>query len=288
MFKRLKKKYAQFRMGLSGEVLRAQPSAQKEAPSKNGDRSSPSSRIAIFGDVHSNIEALDAVLADARSQNVSGFACTGDLVGYGPDPSACLDLIRGLGCPVVKGNHDAYSATDVGLSDFTLNAMNALIWTREHLSPEEREWLNGLPMSADLEGAKIVHSSLVDPAKWHYVMKLEQAEYALRSQAEWAVFFGHTHVPSLFSFNPETEELKMEFPLKEGVHQLSEGWRHLINPGSVGQPRDKDARASYALFDSCAGTVEIRRIEYDFATTQQKIASVGLPLRNAERLERGR
>ena len=272
--------------------------------------SNNATRWAVLGDIHANLEALNAVLADIKSQGVSQFVCTGDIVGYGANPSECLKIIRDLHCPVVLGNHDSYAATDDSLKDFNLNAMNAILWTREHLSDVEKEWLRGLPMTVDMDqrtedrgqksgkkqtpnsqpqtpNCQLVHSTLLEPESWRYIMKPEKAEDALRGQEPDIVFFGHTHVPSIFSFNPKTDEFRSEFPAKEGLHQLEPGWKHLINPGSVGQPRDRDTRASYAIYDPVAGTIEIRRVEYDIAATQKKIEAANLPLRNAERLSRG-
>lgn len=296
LFKKLKSKYIELRPEAGGRI----PNPESRIPH-------PASRIAVSGDVHANLEALKTVLADAAARGISQFICTGDVVGYGANPSECLKLIRDLNCPVVLGNHDSYAATDDSLKDFNLNAMNAILWTRERLSAEERAWLGGLPMEMDVGGQRtevrsqqsgipdpasrisyLVHSTMIEPAEWHYILKPEKAEAALRAQEPDIVFFGHTHVPSIFSYNPETDEFRSEFPAAEGIHQLELGWKHLINPGSVGQPRDRDPRASYALYDPEAGTIEIRRIEYDIAATKAKIEAAGLPLRNAERLSKGR
>lgn len=289
LFKKRKSKYIE----LSSNPQNSEP--------RTGNLDHPD-RIAIFGDLHANLEALDAVLADAKVQGVSRFICTGDVVGYGANPSECLNIIRKLDCPVVLGNHDSYAATDDSLKEFNLNAMNAILWTREHLSAEEKEWLRGLPMTVATGNlgnsfrhpppatchSTLVHSSLLKSESWCYIMKPEKAEVALRAQEPELVFFGHTHVPSIYSYNPKTDEFAEKFPAQEGIHQLEPGWKHLINPGSVGQPRDRDPRASYAIYDPDAGTIEIRRIEYDIVSTQAKIEAAGLPLRNAERLAKGR
>ena len=273
-------------------------------------------RFAVLGDIHANLEALNAVLADARAQGVSRFFCTGDVVGYGANPSECIQIIRELNCPVVQGNHDLYAATDESLKDFSLHAMNAILWTRGLLSVEERAWLDALPLESECrlsnteqgmkkdavrsasaieipcsvfcDSVRLVHASLNQPGRWSYIMKPEKAEVALRVQEPDLVFFGHTHVPTLYSFNPKTEEFCEQFPLEEGVHSLREGWKHLVNPGSVGQPRDRDPRASYALYDSQDGTVEIRRVAYDVESAAKKIESAELPHRNADRLFSGR
>lgn len=275
-----------------------------------------SARWAVLGDIHANLEALNAVLADAREQGVSRFVCTGDVVGYGANPSACLKIVRDLNCPVVKGNHDFYAATDESLKEFSLHAMNAVLWTREHLSTEERVWLNSLPLQRecrmlnDEQGMQkdrvsgvasidipcstfcgsvlLVHSSVFEPSAWRYVIKQEEAEKVLPQQEVDLVFFGHTHIPSWYAFHPDSGEVKSAVPMKAGVLELEAGWKWLLNPGSVGQPRDHDARASYLICDPAAGSVEWRRVEYDIERTAKKIIEVGLPERNALRLHKGR
>ena len=264
----------------------------------------PHAPCAVLGDIHANLEALETVLADIKEQGVSQHLCSGDVVGYASNPSECLKIIRELNCPVVMGNHDSYAATADNPGDINAYAMNAILWTRKRLSGKEKAWLGGLPMEVDLGqlssvensmsaaektlSCRLVHSSLVDPAAWHYISKPATAEVALRSQNSDIVFFGHTHLPSIFSLNPETNEFHSLFPAEEGVHPLRPGWRYLINPGSVGQPRDRDARASYELYDPEAGTIEIRRVGYDISATQKKIETTELPLRNAERLMAGK
>ena len=259
--------------------------------------------VAVLGDIHANLEALEAVLADIKQSGIKQFACTGDIIGYGADPRKCLEIVRNLNCSVVQGNHDYYAATDDSLSDFTLPAMNAMLWTRAQLSGAERKWLGNLPLKADVtteytettenvganrQVAHLVHSSLLEPEKWHYVLKPEAADRNLLIQNPDVVFFGHTHVPSLFSFHLATKEFRTVFPLGEGTHSLEPGWKYLINPGSVGQPRDHDPRASYAVFDPAKRTVTLRRVKYDIASAQRKITEAGLPVRNADRLAKGR
>jgi predicted phosphodiesterase len=281
-------------------------------------------RVAIFGDIHANLEALEAVLADAKGEGIANFACTGDLVGYCANPSECLEIVKALNCPVVKGNHDEYAATDVSLKDFTLHAMNALIWTREHLNPEERAWLDALPMQTDVlttkntkdtkkesggtlgsvsaappeeslrsprlceESINLVHSSMFEPQSWKYIIKQSEAEKVLPMQKPDVVFFGHTHVPSSYAFHPDSGEFKSTVPMTEGVLELDEGWKWLLNPGSVGQPRDHDPRAAYLIYYPNSNMIEFRRVEYDFRKTAKKIVEAGLPDRNAQRLYKGR
>jgi predicted phosphodiesterase len=263
----------------------------------------------VLGDIHANLEALEAVLESINARGAARIICTGDVVGYGANPAECLAIIRDLNGPVVQGNHDFYAATRSSPDGFNVHARNSILWTRQQLSEEEKEWLHDLPMTVgpgDVEleprnskletdslelrslNCGLVHSSLPEPQSWRYIMKPESARNAVRVQEPDVVFFGHTHVPALFSFNPKTGAFRSEFPLKEGVYPLKKGWKHLVNPGSVGQPRDRDPRASYALYDPLAGMLEICRVEYDIAAARKKIIAAGLPLRNADRLSVGR
>jgi predicted phosphodiesterase len=253
-------------------------------------------RIAVFSDIHSNLEALRSVFEDAEKQGVTRFLCAGDIVGYGADPAACLDLIREKNCPVVQGNHDLYMDPAARLGEFNSDAKNAIVWTRENLSEADKRWLLDLPIKVDftetLESRQVevgmVHSSLYEPEEWHYLISLEKASKSLHVQTQDVVFFGHTHVPSLFSMNPENGEIESCFPMEEGVNFLKEGWRHLITAGSIGQPRDGNPRAAYAIYDPEASTIELRRVSYRISATQKKIKAAGLPERNSERLTVGR
>ncbi len=256
--------------------------------------SEPFKRIAVFGDIHANVDALSVVVDDMKEQEVDRAICTGDIVGYAVAPKECLKIIRDLNCPVVMGNHDSYVSMNEGLKGINPYAMNAVLWTREHLDDGEVQWLFDLPLEQTVSTNSgtscvgLIHSSLVEPGQWNYIHNLEQAKPTLQVQKSDVVFFGHTHVPSLFSSHQKKRKFKSRVPLGEGLHKLESGWKHLINPGSVGQPRDGDARASYALYDPSARTVEIRRVEYDIEAAQEKIISAGLPVSGAERLSMGR
>jgi len=256
-------------------------------------------KVAILGDIHSNLEALKEVLADAKGQGIVKFVCTGDIVGYAANPEECLAIIRDLKCPCVMGNHDQYVGTNCNVSDFNLYAMNAVLWTRENLSTEEREWLTKLPMVLENDNDvlsnylgfndfEVVHSSLSEPEKWLYILKEDSFQKALIEQKNDLVFFGHTHVPSMFGYNEETKEFRSEIPLKQGVYKLEKGWKWLVNPGSVGQPRDRNVRASYAIYDSAKKEIEIRRVVYDIAKASKKVEKAGLPLKNGKRLYQGK
>lgn len=239
-------------------------------------------KYAILGDVHANLEALTAVLEDAKAQGVTHYACTGDVVGYNADPKACLQIIRSLGCQVVQGNHDYYAACNENMELFTPMAQKSIRWTRKHLSPFERKYLRHLPLIIDIENFTIVHSSLSNPHRWNYIFKSKAADANFRNQFNNVCFFGHTHVPLAF-VKGET--------IEKGFYEtlnIRPNYQYLINVGSVGQPRDRNPKAAYAIYDLDESTVTMRRIDYDIDQTQIKIRAAGLPFRNALRLANGR
>ena len=231
-------------------------------------------KYAILGDIHANLEALKAVLKDAEEQGVTHYACTGDVVGYNADPKACLQMIRSLGCKTVQGNHDYYAACNESMELFTPMAQKSIRWTRKHL--------RHLPLIVDIENFTIVHSSLSSPHRWNYIFKRKAADANFRNQFNQVCFFGHTHVPLAFV---KGETLEKGF--YETLH-IRPGFQYLINVGSVGQPRDRNPKSAYAIYDLDNQTVQMRRIEYDMEETQRKIRAAGLPFRNALRLASGR
>lgn len=239
-------------------------------------------KYAILGDIHSNQEALNAVLIDAEKQGVTHYACTGDVVGYNADPKTCLQTIRSLKCKIVQGNHDYYTACNESMDLFTPMAQKSIRWTRKQLSAFERKFLRHLPLILDIENFTIVHSSLNNPHRWNYIFKRKAADANFRNQFNNVCFFGHTHVPLAFIKGPTIEKGFYD------TLNIRPGFQYLINVGSVGQPRDRDPKAAYVVYDLEAQTVSMRRVEYDIETTQKKIRVAGLPFRNALRLSNGR
>lgn len=239
-------------------------------------------RIALFGDIHANLEALEAVLGDAKTQEVSEYVCMGDIVGYNADPAACLEQVRSMDCPTVKGNHD-----DDASSGHSLEAMNpvaaaALEWTRLQLSDEQRQWLRRLRMVRQVADFTVVHSTLDQPAHWNYVTNRFDAMSNFSYQFTQVCFHGHTHVPRVYIKRDKVLEVPAD------TLAIEDGAKYFINVGSVGQPRDGDWRACYAIYDIDSKTVNFRRVEYDIARTQEKILSAGLPEMLAERIAEGR
>ena len=239
-------------------------------------------KYAILGDIHANLEALSAVLKDAEEQGVTHYACTGDVVGYNADPKACLQMIRSLKCATVQGNHDYYAACSESMELFTPMAQKSIHWTRKQLSAFERKHLRHLPLILDVETFTLVHSSLSNPHRWSYIFKKKAADANFRNQFNPVCFFGHTHVPLAFV---QGETLEKGF--YKSLH-IKPGLQYLINVGSVGQPRDRNPKAAYAIYDLKEQVVSLRRVEYDIEGTQKKIRKAGLPFRNALRLTSGR
>jgi predicted phosphodiesterase len=239
-------------------------------------------RYAILADIHANYEGLQAVLEDAREQGATHYACLGDVVGYNADPGECLEVIRQLRCPVVRGNHDHYCSHSDSLEGFHPLAANVIDWTRTRLSSEQREYLGNLALVDSVESFTIVHSTLDTPEEWGYVFDKLEAEANFSYQTTSLCFYGHTHVPMVFEKSDS---------IRAGTYRqlkLEVGRKYLINVGSVGQPRDGDPRAAYVMYDLDKGTIELRRVPYDFRETQRKILDHGLPHRLAFRLAQGR
>jgi predicted phosphodiesterase len=240
-------------------------------------------RIAIFSDIHANLEALEAVLRDAEEQKCTHFVCLGDVVGYNANPHECLLRVQEMDCPIVKGNHDEQAAELESSRDFNELAEHAIEWTRDHLTDEDKQWLRDLRLQRQVRDFTIVHATLDTPAQWGYVFNNLDAAASFTYQHTPVCFFGHTHVPMAFI----REEAGVQ---RTRVDQLriDATKKYFINVGSVGQPRDGDWRAAYCVYHADNECVEQRRVKYDLPTAQQKIVDAGLPHLLAERLGIGR
>lgn len=239
-------------------------------------------RFAIFSDLHGNLEATEAVLADAKAQECTHHVCLGDLVGYNANPHECVEIVRQMDCPVVKGNHDEQASLDTSSRDFNELAEKAINWTREHLTQEDKKWLADLRLIRQVRDFTIVHATLDTPAEWGYVFNNLDAVASFTYQHTTLCFFGHTHVAGAFVRGERVQRVRTE------RLNIEPGKKYFINTGSVGQPRDSDARAAYCVYDSDQNVVIQRRVTYDMATARQKIIDAGLPRLLADRLEIGR
>ena len=242
-------------------------------------------RALIVSDIHSNLEALSSVIQDAEAQG--GFDkiwSLGDLVGYGPDPGACIDLIRQYDHVGVAGNHDLAAIGKLSVEAFNAHAAAANRWTGSQLTEEQSAYLAGLPLRIELDDFTMVHGSPRDPI-WEYVVSIGSAVSSFLHFDTYRCLVGHSHI-SFLCRPAEDSAVFLEFPLDTPVVLGTD--RLIINPGGLGQPRDGDPRSSYAIYDSEAGAVLRHRAQYDIPTTQEKMTRHGLPVYLIERLALGR
>ena len=238
-------------------------------------------RVAVLSDIHANLVALEAVLAAIPS--VDGVWQLGDVVGYGPAPDAVVSRLREVGATGVRGNHDAAAVGDLDLDSFNLDARRAMEWTREVMGDESRAWLAALPERRELEAFTLVHGSPRDPI-WEYVVTVPLARAGIAAMPTASGLHGHTHVPIAYV---ESDGHVETISPGSGSRLSIDGRRALINPGSVGQPRDGIPTASWLLLDTDAGAATWHRTAYDVSTVQAQMASLGLPERLIARLAFG-
>jgi diadenosine tetraphosphatase ApaH/serine/threonine PP2A family protein phosphatase len=239
-------------------------------------------RYAILSDIHANLEALTAVLADAAGV-ADALLCLGDIVGYGADPEACIDLVGERAQAVVAGNHEYGVGGRMDLGWFNPYARAAAEWTARRIDHDHHAWLRSLPLTAELEDATLVHASPARPEEWDYLVDAGDGFEAFGAFGTRLCFVGHSHRPahwSLGSSGPEHEPGAAEVPLESGR-------RYIVNVGSVGQPRDRDPRAAYAVWDLEARRVTLRRVPYDVGAARRKILAAGLPRLLGDRLTVG-
>lgn len=239
-------------------------------------------RYAIFSDIHSNLEALEAVLHDAEEQKCTHYVCLGDVVGYNANPHECVTRIQELDCPIVKGNHDEQASLDESSRDFNEMAEAAIEWTRDHLADADKNWLADLKLQRQVRDFTIVHATLDTPAQWGYVFNNLDAAASFTYQHTSVCFFGHTHMPMAFIRDDGVKRVRIE-QLRIDLTK-----KYFVNVGSVGQPRDGDWRAAYCVYHLEQNLIEQRRVKYDLATAQKKIIQAQLPALLAERLAVGR
>ena len=260
-------------------------------------------RIAIVADVHANLAALEAVLRHAEAEAAAdGLWCLGDTVGYGPQPARCVTRLREAGAATVAGNHDRAATGALATDEFNPDAARAARWTRDVLPQDVAAFLDALPEVAYVSPGQLpgpdltppqaeftlVHGTLRNPV-WEYLHSHESALAHLERQQTPFSLVGHTHVPMLVvpgsQFTPGCEL----YFLEDGVRQqLGRDRKYVVNPGGVGQPRDGDPRAAYAVYDSDSQTVTVHRVEYDIRATQTLMEEAGLPRWLIERLAVGR
>jgi len=242
-------------------------------------------RYAIIGDIHANLAAFTAVLGDINHQGeVEKVWCLGDVVGYGPDPHECIELLRQTNHVCVAGNHDWAAIGKIDTAKFNPDAAAACHWTAQQLSPEDVEYLSNLPLVIEEDDFTLVHGSPREPI-WEYLISTGVAKENFAYFKSQFCLVGHSHMPLVFSYNESGARSSVRFlaniRLALGKNRL------IINPGGVGQPRDGDPRASYAIYDSETRLIRLYRVPYDIHSTQDKMVKCGLPIRLVARLSYG-
>ena len=240
-------------------------------------------RVLILSDIHSNISAFEAVLMDAG--DFAQTLCLGDVVGYGPEPEACVSLLGELPqLSCVLGNHDAAVIDLIDTAHFNSAARNALDQQRGLLSPKSIEFLKQMPQKRTVEGLTLAHGSPRDPI-WEYVDRGKVAWEAFDSFTAQGCLVGHTHIPGIFI---ESEDFKVSLLMPSSGDRWIPKGRFILNPGAVGQPRDRDPRASYVLWDTEENSFLFRRVVYDIDRVVKRIEEIGLPMVQAHRLKIGK
>ena len=238
----------------------------------------------ILSDIHSNLEAFQAVLQDISHEQVDQVLFLGDIVGYAADPGPCIETLRGLTPHMVAGNHD-WAA--VGLTDivyFNPVARAAIEWTAGSITAEHASFVKGLPLTRSLPGMLLVHATSYQPEAWDYIFSLDDAAQCFRNCDQQICFTGHSHYPISFT-QDETGDISV---IGSASFTLLDSCRYIINAGSVGQPRDGDPRAAYGIYNPEEASFHIKRVPYDIKRTQEKIIAAGLPSFLASRLAEGR
>jgi diadenosine tetraphosphatase ApaH/serine/threonine PP2A family protein phosphatase len=245
-------------------------------------------RLALLADLHANLEAVDAVLEHAWKQGAEQLAFLGDLVGYGADPGPVVDRVQAAvatGALALKGNHDE-AATRGPPRSMTPAAARAVSWTREHLSHEQLDFLAGLPLTIQRGERLLVHASAADPGHWSYVLSAADAGRSLRAVRAREIYCGHTHTPALYHLSADGTVAAFQ-PVPGTPIKLSALRRWLVIPGSVGQPRDGNPAACYAMLDEASDVLVFHRVPYDAERAARKIRAAGLPGDLGARLELG-
>ncbi|MDP8262124.1 MAG: metallophosphoesterase family protein [Candidatus Ancaeobacter aquaticus] len=238
-------------------------------------------KYGILGDIHSNFEALETVHAYLKDK-VDKFVSVGDIVGYAASPNECIEVVKGLGCPVVAGNHDQAVTGKTDITNFHPFAREAVIWTKNVIKKENYEFLASLDLIAHENDFSVVHASLDIPDKWTYIMSIDEADMSFRFQETKVCFLGHTHYPGIFRSDG------IFIPVDEGDYPLAGDYKFIVNVGSIGQPRDGNPDACAVIYDTDTNSVNVKRLPYEIQRTQDRIIDASLPKIIAERLSFGR
>lgn len=240
-------------------------------------------KYGLISDIHGNLPALEAVLEVLKSKGVEKYACGGDIVGYGAEPSKCLEIVRDLNCITIAGNHDWAVVNLINPDLFNIYARSAVFWTLQNMSKSELEYLKNLPLRAFLDDFEISHGTVNEPENFDYIQSLEDAQKSFDEMEKNLCFLGHSHVPIAF-FEMDGS---VSYSLDTNII-VDKDIKTIVNVGSVGQPRDENPMASCAVFDSELNQIQILRVQYDIDKTAKAIIDAGLPKILAFRLYEGK
>jgi predicted phosphodiesterase len=241
-------------------------------------------RYGIFSDVHSNLEALEAVIAAYKKESIDVYLCVGDVVGYGANPKECIEKVRSLSMVTIAGNHDWAAVNLFPLETFNHFAKDGILWTRQKLNDGERDFLETLKLTYKNENLILVHGTLDSPRDFNYMTDGYIAEESFRRMETGVCFIGHSHIAG--TFIKENDD-RISYRLEANIGIKPEN-KYIINVGSVGQPRDANPKAAYCVYDTDKKEIQIKRVEYDTNTARKKIVDAGLPVFLGDRLFLGK
>lgn len=241
-------------------------------------------RYGIFSDVHSNLEAFEAVIGAYRKEAIDKYLCVGDVVGYGADPQSCIERVKVLGALVVAGNHDWACIDLLSLDYFSPNAGSAILWTRANLRDNDRLFLRSLKLVYENQDLTLVHGALNNPREFAYMEDADAAEESFGLMRTRICFVGHTHVPASFI----KDKNNRIYYHRQISFYLNQDNKYIVNVGSVGQPRDRNPYAAYCIYDTDRKEIQIKRVSYDIETARKKIIDAGLLRSLGDRLVIGK
>jgi len=237
----------------------------------------------IFSDIHSNLEALEAVIQAFKKEDIDFFICGGDIVGYAANPSECLERLRGLTDIAVAGNHDFGCVGLFDIESFNPVAKEAMLWTRSRLSDSQKAYLASLKLVYEDQNLILVHGSLFEPEKFQYLVSEDLAKKSFGFSAKQLCFIGHSHIAGAFI----QDKSGNIYSTKSNFIDIQQGKKYIVNVGSVGQPRDLNPGACFCVYDTVKQYISIKRVDYDIKKAQRKIIEAGLPEFLAVRLSQG-
>jgi predicted phosphodiesterase len=243
-------------------------------------------RLALISDIHANIEALEAVLADIKTHNVDEILCLGDVVGYGANPNECIELVKESCSLVLLGNHDAAAVGLLSTQHFNIHAKIAIEWTTDNLKKSGFDYLKTLPLKEAKYSTTFVHATPYEPNMWYYITSLEEAAFNFQFFDTSLCFVGHTHIPIIIVLEKEKEVYVHPGDALDYANLASV--RFLINVGSVGQPRDRNPKSCYGIINTDAKAFTYHRVSYDIQKAQAKMRKIKMPEFLITRLEEGR